>query len=176
MMIPNRNLLLLFQASALVIIPLLLEVSWSRQILGISQSQDVLPALHTDDERLNSTSGSEPVHQSDAEPSLQIAWLMSFPNSGTSYTSHFIRKATGTKTATNYAELRLSRQVLLGHESKESIPVFSDQPTGPFWTDGNETDLESGFVLTKVRVNRLFPHRLDSPFEQEYAQVAMMSS
>lgn len=149
----NRNLLRLFQAVSLVVIPLLLEISWSRQIFGIVRSQDILSAsnLLEKDKSAELISG-EKAQQADGSSSLQIAWLMSFPNSGTSYTSQFIRKVTGTKTATNYAELRLSRQVLLGLESKESIPVFDDQPTGPFWTDGNETQLESGFVLTKVRL------------------------
>ena len=148
----NRNLLLLFQAASLVVIPLLLEISWSRQIFGIARSEDILSTPNFAEKEKSELIPGEKAQQAHGSSSLQIAWLMSFPNSGTSYTSHFIRKVTGTKTATNYAELRLSRQFLLGLESKESIPVFDDQLTGPFWTDGNETKPQSGFVLTKVRL------------------------
>ena len=60
-------------------------------------------------------------------PPLQIAWLMSFPNSGTSYTITLVRHLTLTSTATNYgAEL---------DDGRPSVPVFDDQPTGPFWYD-----------------------------------------
>lgn len=62
----------------------------------------------------------------DDEQDLEIAFLMSFPNSGTSYTTKLIRHVSLTHTASNY-----------GHENHpttgESLPVFVDQPTGPFW-------------------------------------------
>lgn len=158
----DRSILVLFQVAALVIVPLFLEISWSKQIFGLSPSAkdflvESIPSVSVEsleESDLVSNNASRENHTNtiqtpDEPPSLQIAWLMSFPNSGTTYTSHFIRKTTGTRTATNYAELRLSRNVLLGLETKESIPVFADQPTGPFWNDGNETRPTSGFVLTK---------------------------
>lgn len=63
--------------------------------------------------------------------SLQIAWLMSFPNSGTSFTGHFVRSLGMVNSGTNY-----------GHENNNnetgtSIPIFGDQPGGPFWMDPN---------------------------------------
>jgi cytoskeletal protein RodZ len=79
-------------------------------------------------------------------PSLQIAWLMSFPNSGTSYTQKMIRHVTLTRTASNY-----------GNEAKgskgASITVFADQPTGPFWQDTHihpEYTLPTDYALTKT--------------------------
>lgn len=74
-----------------------------------------------------------------------VAWLMSFPNSGTSYTSRLVRQTSGTRTASNY-----------GHETYNgktypSKPVFADQPEGPFWTESpDQTEYPSRFVLTKT--------------------------
>ena len=160
----KRNFLILFQAVALVFVPLFLEISWSRQVHGILPSakfvfgSQLFP--HTETSTIASDLSSSPfrsnnVNERSKPDSLRIAWLMSFPNSGTTYTSHFIRKTTRTKTATNYAELRLSRQVLLGQENKESIPILEDQPSGPFWNDGIETEPASGYVLTKTHCGAL---------------------
>jgi len=71
----------------------------------------------------------------------EVAWLMSFPNSGTTYTNHLIQDYTNTTTATNY-----------GHEQSTkdaSIPVFPNSIEGPFfrypfWT------LPPTFILTKT--------------------------
>lgn len=162
-MFQNRNALVLFQVAAIIVVPLFLEISWSRQILKIDPPRQ----FFSESESLAGSDGQTRIDRISAytktpqnltqehNKSLQIAWLMSFPNSGTTYTSHFIRKATQTKTATNYAELILSREVLLGQKSKESIPIFDDQPTGPFWADSNETEPKSGFVLTKTHCGAL---------------------
>lgn len=64
--------------------------------------------------------------QYDTEKPLEIAWLMSFPNSGTSYTTRLIRRASLTSSASNYGKENLSG---------DSVPVFADQPTGPYWVD-----------------------------------------
>ena len=56
---------------------------------------------------------------------LEVAWLMSFPNSGTTYTNHLIQSYTETTTATNY-----------GHEQdtkNDSISIFPDSIEGPFF-------------------------------------------
>ena len=58
---------------------------------------------------------------------LKIAWLMSFPNSGTSFTSRLVRDATKTDSASNYADETPSGQNGL------RLPVYDDQPEGPFW-------------------------------------------
>lgn len=150
----RRSILFLLQAAALVVVPLFLEVTWSRQIMWTSETTKyrISPPI----ESVNTgevASIPEPetaISDKTPEHPLQIAWLMSFPNSGTTYTSHFVRKVTQTKTATNYAELHLSKAVLNGLETKESMPVYDDQPTGPFWSDGEGAELASGFVLTKT--------------------------
>jgi len=77
---------------------------------------------------------------------LKIAFLMSFPNSGTSYTTRLVRHLTETNTASNY-----------GNENRgpdgESMPVFADQPTGPYWSDPTvhpEFGSPDRYVLTKT--------------------------
>lgn len=78
---------------------------------------------------------------------LRVAWLMSFPNSGTSFTSKLVRHSTRTHTATNYGEENID-------ETKgESVPVFSNHTEGPFWTDPlshPEYEEPLDFVLTKT--------------------------
>jgi hypothetical protein len=77
---------------------------------------------------------------------LKIAWLMSFPNSGTSYTSKLIRHISQTSTGSNYGTENLGPR-------GDSIPVFPDQPEGPFWVDPTmhlEFDDPTEYVLTKT--------------------------
>ncbi|KAK1746328.1 hypothetical protein QTG54_002935 [Skeletonema marinoi] len=80
----------------------------------------------------------------------RIAWLMSFPNSGTSYTSYLIRTITQTTTGSNY-----------GHESpnpneqssvSSSVGIFDDNPI-PSWTESWNDRLQQpseGYILTKT--------------------------
>lgn len=110
----------------------------SKAVMGVQPDEFMLKeedALNGEDEAEEASSSS-----------LQIAWLMSFPNSGTSYTIKTIRHIAMTGTASNY-----------GHENKadsgDSIPVFADQPSGPYWTDPKvhpEYDLPTDYVLTKT--------------------------
>lgn len=72
-----------------------------------------------------------------------IVWLMSFPNSGTSYTSQLVRDSTHSMTATNYGdELQGDSSVGL---------VFPNQTEGPFWIPQGDFGLPSSrFVLVKT--------------------------
>ena len=78
----------------------------------------------------------------------KIVWLMSFPNSGTSYTSQLVRDTTYTISASNYAD-----ETPLGLEGFLE-PVYEDQIQGPFWIRPEETPIEytepSQYILTKV--------------------------
>lgn len=69
-------------------------------------------------------------------PAPDIAWLLSFPNSGTSYTMMNVARVSNTTTATNYAG-----------DYSELVPVRDAK--GPFWTNphGQHPDR---FVLTKT--------------------------
>jgi hypothetical protein len=86
----------------------------------------------------------------------KLVWLMSFPNSGTSFTSRLVRDATKTHSASNYADETPSGEAGL------RLPVFDDQPTGPFWIKPEaspEFTEPQEYVITKVR------YRLSRAFE-----------
>jgi Sulfotransferase domain len=71
----------------------------------------------------------------------QIAWLMSWPNSGTSYTLRVVREITNLTTATNY-----------GHEhlvNDSSILLHPDWVDGPFRANLSQ-NLPDYFILTKT--------------------------
>ena len=90
------------------------------------------------------------------DPTLpQIAWLVSFPNSGTSYTMTLVERASNLSTASNYAAEVTAPGV-------PALPVLpfsgSEQGTGPYW-EGNVSaavlertlrPLPTTFVLTKT--------------------------
>lgn len=61
----------------------------------------------------------------------KVAWLMSFPNSGTSFTTKMVRHLSHMSTATNYGEEFLDAQ-------GNSIPIYENSTEGPFWVDPQE--------------------------------------
>jgi hypothetical protein len=74
----------------------------------------------------------------------RIVWLMSFPNSGTSYTMRLVKESSQTLVATNY-------QKTVSDESHQLIPVYSDYSSGPFWQDPSQKYVHpSNYVLTKT--------------------------
>jgi Sulfotransferase domain len=79
---------------------------------------------------------------------LKLVWLMSFPNSGTSYTSRLVREATRTMTATNYADEVIKIDSTNGQQ--QSQPVYVDQPMGPFWVPQDNFTAPQRYVLTKT--------------------------
>ena len=97
--------------------------------------------------------GSGSLHRNVTNPLLagsKLAWLMSFPNSGTSYTITMIKKVTGRNTASNY-----------GSESRGedgmSVSVLAQNGTAalgpPFWINPTSRTLSrpsKGFILTKT--------------------------
>ena len=88
--------------------------------------------------------------EEDAErSSRRIAWLMSFPNSGTTYTNLLVRIASGYNTATNYgAEYEAG-------SAGTGTPIFEDMPEGPYFIgDPDEAEYtrpEAGYILTKTQ-------------------------
>lgn len=77
---------------------------------------------------------------------LGAAWLMSFPNSGTSYTLHTVRELTNTTTSTYYG---LEGDI----KDEPSVPVFGGEigVTGPYLEliRGRTTNLPK-WILTKT--------------------------
>lgn len=72
----------------------------------------------------------------------EVAWLMSYPNSGTSYTLRVVKDASRFATASNY-----------GHNVDEvtgtSIPLYDSVEQGPFLHHGSVPPEET-FILTKT--------------------------
>ena len=86
-----------------------------------------------------------------------IAWLMSFPNSGTSYTMRLIARTSQTLVATNYQKTESSGE-------RQLRPVYSGHSEGPFWPDPHQSPYNRppDYVLTKThcgsRCNDCSPH------------------
>jgi hypothetical protein len=79
-----------------------------------------------------------------------IVWLMSYPNSGTSYTMTMVERASNRSTATNYGI-----EVTDKESEASSIPVHKNHPEGPYWEGlsgklGTPRPLPESFVLTKT--------------------------
>jgi hypothetical protein len=88
-----------------------------------------------------------PVSTTDGLREPKIVWLMSFPNSGTSYTSQLVRDTTLSVSASNYADETAS-----GQEGFLE-PVYEDQIQGPFWIRSDDTPdytEPTEYILTKV--------------------------
>jgi hypothetical protein len=116
------------------------------RVVPASRQVQVAKVHRHDEYHASQSNGTSSVYTTDKPPSLQIAWLMSFPNSGTSYTSKLIRHASQTRTASNYGN---EERVAVGL----SRAIFDDQPTGPFWQDMHihpEYTLPQNYALTKT--------------------------
>lgn len=75
----------------------------------------------------------------------KLAWLMSFPNSGTSYTTKMIRHVTGMSTATNYGDEYSDNEGL-------SVPLIANATIGPYLIDPHKYGHPKGqmYILTKT--------------------------
>jgi hypothetical protein len=77
----------------------------------------------------------------------KVVWLMSFPNSGNSFTTQMVRMHTNHFTATNYGEEHI------GEESNTSVPIHHDPlyANGPYLSESITKARNIGhFVLTKT--------------------------
>ena len=87
-----------------------------------------------------------PTAPADRQP--QMVWLMSFPNSGTSYTLHMVAAESNRAIATNYGEE-------FTNGSSPNIPLYPSTNgqviQGPFWKGQEEAkDLPQKYILTKT--------------------------
>eukprot|EP00562_Extubocellulus_spinifer_P011478 CAMPEP_0178551322 /NCGR_PEP_ID=MMETSP0697-20121206/6724_1 /TAXON_ID=265572 /ORGANISM="Extubocellulus spinifer, Strain CCMP396" /LENGTH=550 /DNA_ID=CAMNT_0020184169 /DNA_START=208 /DNA_END=1860 /DNA_ORIENTATION=- len=90
-------------------------------------------------------------------PYPRLAWLLSFPNSGTSYTMKLIETATGHHVASNYGDHNLHKVTKLSEPFFDNEKVFNDMrqrgSIGPFIADAGGkkmTRTDSGYVITKT--------------------------
>ena len=72
---------------------------------------------------------------------LEVAWLMSFPNSGTTYTNHLLQDYTRTTTATNYGQEQSTKHA--------SIAIDPSSIDGPFFRYPSWS-LPPRYILTKT--------------------------
>ena len=88
------------------------------------------------------------VHSPDDDPDAsapwpRLAWLMSFPNSGTSFTMRMVGRVTGLTAATNYGKECVEKD-------GQNIPLFDDSPGGPFILHPNDREIPQRYVMTKT--------------------------
>lgn len=96
--------------------------------------------------------------------SPRLALLITFPNSGTSYTITLIQKVTQLATGSNYVQ-EVSR-----YDSNPNVTIYPDHPEGPFWrgSSGSLPPLPNTTVLIKTHCtgydsnNGIFAYKLSS--------------
>lgn len=111
---------------------------------GADNTNEKLFMLKSEKEYLIPADEKDKLTESNKAPP-SIAWLASYPNSGTSYTLHLITTVSNRATATNY-----------GSEAKEhlqfkSIPIHPYySKNGPYRTSDRVRQVPEKFVLTKT--------------------------
>jgi hypothetical protein len=128
---------------------MLLSVGAGVLLDGIISSSRYFATLNFNHESLQEFIAPQSNNSTKQESGLQrIAWLMSFPNSGTSYTSYLIRTVTQTNTGSNYGKESGTDPSGLS----PSVPIFNDNPI-PTWTESWNNHLHQpskGYILTKT--------------------------
>jgi len=117
----------------------LLLVIGTRHNNVVDESTPVLPSSFA------SSDGGDPNPEA---PWPRIAWLMSFPNSGTSFTMRLIQRASNMTAATNYG--KESAEVRGLAPDGTNIPLYSNSPGGPFLLNSNVRYIPERYVLTKT--------------------------
>lgn len=101
-------------------------------------------------------SGSRRAESTVDKPALEMIWLLSFPNSGTTYTLELVSALTRTFTASVYG-IESVKAVGPSH-----VPVYADEETtSPFWVyHDNATDIlhPTRYVLTKTHCGTKMDH------------------
>lgn len=80
-------------------------------------------------------------------PWPRIAWLMSFPNSGTSFTMKLIQRVTNLTAATNYGKETALRGL---SPDGTNVPLYRYSPNGPFLLSPNLRSVPERYVMTKT--------------------------
>eukprot|EP00957_Ditylum_brightwellii_P046361 3518752-Ditylum_brightwellii.AAC.1 len=77
-------------------------------------------------------------------PWPRVAWLMSFPNSGTSYTMTMTQRISNLTVASNYG-----KECFLD-ENNKTVPVHADSPNGPYLLRPLTKELPERYIITKT--------------------------
>lgn len=93
-----------------------------------------------------------PKINADDPTSPQLAWLMTFPNSGTTYTMSLIQQVTETTVANVYGSAFYSKDENVIYKNIfDSIPVYQDRLSGPFFFSNYDAPKSpNSFILTKT--------------------------
>lgn len=78
-----------------------------------------------------------------------IVWLMSFPNSGTSFTMTMVARASNRSFATNYGD------EVTTEDQPDSLSIYPRRPEGPYWPGysgkiNSPRDLPDKYIITKT--------------------------
>jgi hypothetical protein len=78
-----------------------------------------------------------------------IAWLMSFPNSGTSFTMTMVARASNRSFATNYGD------EVTTDDQPDSLSIYPRRPEGPYWPGysgkiNSPRELPDKYIITKT--------------------------
>lgn len=99
----------------------------------------------------DSTDGASPwfvVEPDEGEFTPKLVWLMSYPNSGTSFTMMSVLRGSGYSTATNYGDEVTA-------DGDFSLPIYPRRSEGPFWNGlseklGKPRPLPTKWIMTKT--------------------------
>ena len=109
--------------------------------VGTSNVTSTNTATTNSNEIRNEPHEGEGFDQQEQTSQLEVAWLMSFPNSGTTYTNHLIQSYTKTTTATNYGQEQDTKN--------DTLPIFPDSIDGPYFRYPSWS-FPPKYVLTKT--------------------------
>jgi hypothetical protein len=138
-----RISLIFLSFGAGILLQLLISSSFYFSSLSVNQDAMVIAPQRLESSTLSFTFNANNKDQ-------RIAWLMTFPNSGTTYTSYLIRRVTLTNTASNYGHD--PENMMEDGSIPASVGIFADNPI-PSWTESWNDRLRrpsKGFILTKT--------------------------
>jgi hypothetical protein len=132
-----------------------------RLALDESRYEDGRKQFYEKTDRSERYSTLDHYHRSDTQPSGKfvlkagaefkpaIAWLMTFPNSGTSYTMSMVSRSTNLSFATNYGK------EVIADDEEDSLSIYPRRPEGPYWPGmsgkiNKPRDLPTTYVITKT--------------------------
>ena len=89
------------------------------------------------------------VLQPESEFTPAIAWLMSFPNSGTSFTMTMVARSSNKSFATNYGD------EVTAHNQSDTLSIYPRRPEGPYWAGmsgqiASPRELPDKYIITKT--------------------------
>mmetsp|Transcript_1684 Transcript_1684/g.3835 ORF Transcript_1684/g.3835 Transcript_1684/m.3835 type:complete len:452 (-) Transcript_1684:207-1562(-) len=89
------------------------------------------------------------VLQPESEFTPAIAWLMSFPNSGTSFTMTMVARSSNRSFATNYGD------EVTAHNQSDTLSIYPRRPEGPYWAGmsgqiASPRELPDKYIITKT--------------------------